>query len=105
MKKIIIMTLLFASSKIYAHSIEANIMDIYEPDSSAIQRDGFISMQQQKNLERYQMEVKQLKKENQERLQNQFRKENNMNDQMYQDMIDRHSNQLMTKRSQNGKKV
>ncbi len=104
MKKIIIMTLLINSSSIYAHSIEANIMDICESEIRSVDRAGFVSMEKQKNLERYQMEVRLIKNEEQEKLQNQFRSNNNINDKIYESLIDRHSNDLMANRVQNKKK-
>ena len=42
MKKIIIIALSFTSQNIYAYGIDGNIAEMYEPDRSAIQENGFI---------------------------------------------------------------
>lgn len=104
MKKIIIMTLLMNSSNIYAHSIEANIMDICESETRSVDRAGFVSMEKQKNLERYQMEVRLIKNEEQKEIQYQFRNDNYIDNKIYDSLIDRHSNDLMANRVQNKKK-
>jgi hypothetical protein len=93
MKKIIIITLLIVSQNIYAH-IDSNIMEIYESNKENIPRDGFIQRDKQNKLiQRYQMEVKELKKEAEERRQKQL-SEDNSNEQIYQNMIQRLGNDL-----------
>lgn len=93
MKKIIIITLLIVSQNIYAH-IDSNIMEIYESNKENVARDSFFQTDKQKKLiQRYQMEVKELKKEENDRLQNHLR-DDNPNEQIYQNMIQRLGNDL-----------
>lgn len=101
----IIIALSFISPNIYAYGIDGNIAEMYEPDRNVIQENGFIVNNKQKNLERYQMEVKYLKKEEQEKFQNQSSNNPNTNDRMYQNVIDRHGNELMARQNHKNNKV
>ena len=68
-------------------------MEIYESNRGNIARDGYIQRDKQKLIERYQMEVKQLQKEEKERRQKQWGQDN-PNEQIYQNMIKRLGNDL-----------
>lgn len=104
MKKIIIMTLLITSQNIYAYGIDSNIAEIFEPSETQeysekyVYRAGFKNSQQQKNLEKYQMEVRQLKKESLVQIKN-LQYADVVSKKIYQDTINKFSDELIEKMS------
>ncbi len=92
-----------ASQNIYAYGIDSNIMEIFEPcetqqySEKYTNRAGFKNLQQQKNLEKYQTEVKYLKKESLVQVKK-LQYEDVLSKKIYQDTINKLSDELIGKK-------
>ncbi len=93
------LSLFMTSSNLYASGVDSNIIEIYESDREAIQRDGFVMMGKQKKIEQYQMEVKKIQQEEQEKLKNkQQESDPYLSQKIYKDKINALSAEILNKR-------